>query len=258
MASLYIPLGNPPPTIPSNVSISPNVPWHSSALLSAALETSILATRMKTDVAGRMSMGELAAFLDGGRKQNIAMLSLGAGDQDGQVDSNSEKVSSSLENLTSLSWAQPKRSQKKPHVFAEYLTTRGFTEREHPEPRLDDGDYHPLHTRFVGTMQNLDHHFSDSSFYHRTETSLAYPIVDSFPHILPTLGFNESTNQDSSAVETILSTDTSVIQHVTSIRDHVSRFIGVDEREVLINDLDGIIDAFQDGWSGDSDRDDDI
>lgn len=55
-----------------------------------------------------------------------------------------------------------------------------------------------------------------------------------------------------------MSTDTRVIHHVTTIRDRISRFVGVDEREALVNDLDGIIDAFQDGWTGDSDWDDDI
>lgn len=87
---------------------------------------------------------------------------------------------------------------------------------------------------------------------------MEYPIVDSFPKILPVLGFDETTNRASCAVETVLSTNTNAIYHVTNIRDCASRFIGVDEREMVVNDLDEIIDAFQDGWSGDSDWDDEI
>lgn len=158
MASLYIPLINPPTNIPSHVSLSPTVPWHSSALLSAAMETSVLATRLKSNVIGRMSLGDIAAFLDRGRKQNIAMLSMAAG-----IDS--EKDVSQLNKLTSLSWTHPK-AQKKPHVFTEYLTRRAHTEDDDVKPETnDDDDYQPSYTRFVRSCKDLVCSPSDLSHF---------------------------------------------------------------------------------------------
>lgn len=101
-------------------------------------------------------MGGMAAFLDGGRKQNIAMLTMEfagreeSGDIGREDNGSTPKPIQSSEKVTSCSWEYPKRAQKKPHVFAEYLTTRGFAEQENTEPELDDDDNHkPLRTRLV-------------------------------------------------------------------------------------------------------------
>lgn len=87
--------------------------------------------------------------------------------------------------------------------------------------------------------------------------STAFPVVDSFPHIFPTIGDRNSNGIEYAAVNTRLITSTAVIERVKAIKDVVSFRVGVDEREALLNDLGEIVDGYQHGWNSDSDDDDD-
>lgn len=92
---------------------------------------------------------------------------------------------------------------------------------------------------------------------HRITTPLAFPVVDSFPQIFPTLGAKVPHGTDYCAINTALQTSTAVIDKVKSMNEIVTWRVGVDEREALLNDLGEIVDGFQHGWESGSDDDDD-
>lgn len=84
-------------------------------------------------------------------------------------------------------------------------------------------------------------------------------MVDSFPNI-----FAESV-LDTSALErpcvsrisTTLTTSSRIISRLKDVKNVVSRVIGVDEREALLNDLGEFAEAYEEGWNSGSDDDDD-
>lgn len=82
-------------------------------------------------------------------------------------------------------------------------------------------------------------------------------MVDSFPSIFSS-STDDSIDKNYIDAETLLSTNTSVIQHITDLKGLVARAVKVHERETLLNGLDEIVDAFQEGWNSDSDWDDDL
>jgi hypothetical protein len=81
---------------------------------------------------------------------------------------------------------------------------------------------------------------------------MSYPLLDSFPHI-----FDHATPSSSLAINTSLSTDTTVALRVKNLQYVVSRAIGIDEREALSNSLGEIAEAYEEGWDSGSDEDDD-
>jgi hypothetical protein len=89
--------------------------------------------------------------------------------------------------------------------------------------------------------------------FSRSRTSLAFPILDSFPHIFSQAG----PPQGSVSVNTSLSTDTTVALRIKGLRDVVNRSIGITEREMLSNSLGELAEAYEEGWDSGSDEDDD-
>lgn len=59
------------------------------------------------------------------------------------------------------------------------------------------------------------------------------------------------------SIRTALSTDSTVTDKVKALRGTVVRFIGLEDRETIGNELAEIADSYKEGWSSDSDEDDD-
>jgi hypothetical protein len=74
-ASLYIPLTTPS-SLPSYITLDPYSPWHTSALLSTAMETMTLPSRLRARDGKRESLAEIAAALNVNGNQNIAKLGM--------------------------------------------------------------------------------------------------------------------------------------------------------------------------------------
>lgn len=84
-------------------------------------------------------------------------------------------------------------------------------------------------------------------------------MVDSFPDIfaegvLDTLALDRPCV---SRVVTTLTTSSKTISRLKDVKNVVSRVIGVDEREALLNDLGEFAEAYEGGWNSGSDDDDD-
>lgn len=58
-------------------------------------------------------------------------------------------------------------------------------------------------------------------------------------------------------MRTSMSTDTSVMAKVRGLRTAVIRSIGVEDREMIGNELAEIAEGYKEGWSSGSDDDDD-
>jgi hypothetical protein len=86
---------------------------------------------------------------------------------------------------------------------------------------------------------------------------MAFPVVDSFPQIFPTIGESTPHGTNYVAIDTRLATSSAVMERIKGIKNVVQWRVGVDEREALMNDLDEIVDGYQHGWNSDSDGDDD-
>lgn len=74
LASMYIPLSIPPTQLPQYVHLDRNSQWHTSALLSAALESITLPTRLRHDAQKRGFVDDLEAALNVNGSQRIAQL----------------------------------------------------------------------------------------------------------------------------------------------------------------------------------------
>lgn len=97
-------------------------------------------------------------------------------------------------------------------------------------------------------------HNSGTSFYgyrglirytHRYQSSLEFPILDSFPSIY----LAPPSGRTSLATRTSLSIESSVVDRIQRMQAVVGRYVGPDERETLLNGLGEIADTFQSGWS---------
>lgn len=73
-ASLFIPITVPSAKLPSYVSMDINSPWHVSALLSTAIETMTLPSRLKAQDSSRETLDQLVNALNVNGNQNIAKL----------------------------------------------------------------------------------------------------------------------------------------------------------------------------------------
>jgi hypothetical protein len=73
-ASLFIPMTLPTAKLPPYVTIDPQSPWHVSGLLSAALESMSLPSRLKMTNGSRQTMDRLISALNINGNQNIAKL----------------------------------------------------------------------------------------------------------------------------------------------------------------------------------------
>ncbi len=73
-ASLYIPISIPPGPLPEYVQLNRDSQWHTSALLSAALESMTLPSRLRPDTQKRGLLGDIEAALNVNGNQRIAQL----------------------------------------------------------------------------------------------------------------------------------------------------------------------------------------
>lgn len=90
---------------------------------------------------------------------------------------------------------------------------------------------------------------------HSYRSGLSFPILDSYPTIFR--GNNKSAIKEHMAMRTSLTTDTSVMDKVRGLRTAVIRSIGLEDREMIGNELAEIAEGYKEGWSSGSDDDDD-
>ncbi|KAI5788956.1 tubulin domain-containing protein [Peziza echinospora] len=268
LSSIYVPIMCPPAKIPSYAELDRSSLWHNSALISTAIETLTLQTRLKDR--DMTKMAELSVFLNTNGSRNIASLGMSAfGDPEQDDLPANKKVSDSM----NLSW----RGAEK-HVFANMEVSRGqvfkhlggITKRteygeEEEVPESHSGMFGWLGCESGGgfippTVPSLYFFIwirhveiganSFSKMVREFHTDLPFPILDSYPKIFPNV-------TDSLSVSSTLRTSSAVLEYMGVLKETVMRYCPVDDRENLYNELSGLSSVYHEGWDSDSDSGDD-
>ncbi|KAI1082247.1 tubulin domain-containing protein [Whalleya microplaca] len=276
-ASLVVPLALPEIPLPSTVQLDPSSSWHVSALLSAAVESTTLYTRLKTsDRVNSSNFGTMTDLLNVFGKQTIANLEMslvetpkshqngtngssngvtGRGEHvlsmyengiDEESESGSQKGATSLDiDLSSphdLNLDTSRGRHRRRHIFSQIQTDRKL---EDPDETKNGVESHE---------QNL-YGMRRRPKFHNYRSQVAFPIIDSFPKIFR--DNNGNPLREHASVRTALATDSTVMDKVKALRSTVVRSIGLEDREMIGNDLAEIADGYKEGWSSGSDDDDD-
>jgi len=276
-ASIFIPMTMPSAALPSYVMLDPKSQWHVSALLSTAMESMTLPSRLKLRDGAIQTLDHIASALNINGNQNIAKLRMSidqkctsvvngrhrvgrlevrAQSRDSrlpsQVRSNDEPDIAEGDDVTTFDMdffpaeaaeqGRGRWSVKKTHVFGQAENYRGDEDTEENEKMdLDEDEgFERARRRAAGL-----------SVIHKTRTPMFFPLLDSFPHIFA------STSPTSLSVNTSLSTDTTVALRFKNLQRVVARAVGIDEREALSNSLGEMAEAYEEGWDSGSDEDED-
>ncbi|KAL1866228.1 mtDNA inheritance, partitioning of the mitochondrial organelle [Diaporthe australafricana] len=256
-ASLVIPIATPSslsPRLRNVLSLDTSSSWHTSALLSAAIESATLPSRLK-DSTNRDSLGNMTDLLNLHGKQTVANLQMsfsGTGEtprseEVGDEPKDGLRLDLDLRPADDLGDVRKQQNgyHRAPKIFSQVLASRG--ERvDGTDEEQGDGEEEDDRTRRRGQRETISR---------RYRSTLSYPLPDSFPHI-----FRDEKGEDlksNVAVTTSLSTDAALSGRLKSLRSTVTRLIGVEDRETLSNELAEMADEYHEGWSSGSDSGDD-
>lgn len=262
-ASLVIPIALPtslPPRVRDTLSIDASSHWHTAALLSAAVESATLPSRLR-DPANRETLGHMTDRLNVHGKQTVANLqmsfagaggaprSTGAGDEPGdglRLDVDFRPSDELGDGRSRLQKQNGFHGGSK--IFSQVLASRGGRDGE--DQVMEDGED-------VGEDEDgrARRGAQGEAVSRRYRSELGYPLLDSFPEI-----FRDDKGEalrDSIAVTTSLTTDTELSGKLKSLRTTVTRLIGLEDREELSNELAEMADEYHEGWSSGSDSGED-
>lgn len=257
-ASLLVPVSlpsSPSPRLRNILSLDTSSSWHTSALLSAAIESATLPSRVK-DAANRDTLGDVADRLNVHGKQTVANLQMSFAGAD-RVPRTEDVGDDARDGLRLDLDFRPvddlgdggRRAQNGfhggPKIFSQVLARRG--DRAEDEDVEDGaGAEADARERRRGPSEAISRGY---------RSTLNYPLLDSFPCILRD-DEGEALKQNI-AVTTSLSTDTELSGRLKSLRSTVTRLIGLEDRELLSNELAEMADEYHEGWSSGSDIGDD-
>ncbi|KXH59030.1 misato Segment II myosin-like domain-containing protein [Colletotrichum salicis] len=265
-ASMLVPMALPQTRLSSNLSIDMQSPWQTTALLSTAMETAGLASRLNSSSSGsglQATLGELVSGLNLRGRQTMSRLQMSIVDpaserqQDMRAPESASgedeagentKLDTDLFDILRLKSTPGRRnmnggSSGKRHLFGQTITTRGSQQvSEQDESEGGDGRQRPRAALVETSTQ-------------RYLTDRGFPMLDSFPGIY--LDGSGKPLSESFGVKTSLSTDTSVSAALNALRTTVASSLGVEDREDISNELADFAEAYREGWSSGSDDDDD-
>ena len=287
---MYIPLAIPK-RLPDYVGLDRPSGWHTSALLETAVESMMLPSRMH-DGQKRRTLNDLETALNVNGNQRIARLQCSVFDPDtledqrtakvktlktdkrvanagfnaligeGEERGNTQDLDVDLFPRTMSSLIQEKGREKKvSHIFGQISSYRGNFDPSNKSDDNDDEGNTRKRRRTAGLpmMEKYCHilPLPDRDQLIRTicrfYTSLPHPLLPTYPPIFPTF----CAPITSVSVHSSLSTATQIATQVKAMKQIVSKMVGLDEREALSNGLGEIVEAYEEGWSGGSDSDDD-
>ncbi|KAL3463255.1 tubulin nucleotide-binding domain-like protein [Aspergillus heterothallicus] len=244
-ATMYTPILDPPTQLPSSVHIKTHSEWYTSALISMAMESVTLPTRLKpyqhfeSLLAGDDSIRrifELHASITLPKEIDDAPKPVRASDME-----SSEPGSSKVNTKFDLDFTYDIPVGDECHIFNQLQVLRG------DEPDEDDASPEAD----LGMLRKM-RLYSSEPMFHRLHTPLHYPLLDSIPNDLLTI----PTPGQKINVVAALTSSTRTAQRMKALEAVAGRVIGVDERENLVNGLGEIRESYEIGWMSDSDFDD--
>ncbi|KAF5673085.1 DML1-like protein [Fusarium heterosporum] len=239
-SSMLVPMALPEGDLSAGVSMDRRSPWHTSALMAAAIETATLPSRLVQGLSvEHSSLDILAESLNVNGNQPLASIHMSlASTRDASEDS---RVNMDFFQV-GRSWSRQHvaRLDTHKHVFGEILSYRDLD----PLKNIDEetpGHLAPGERPIIG-----------NSVVRKYDSPLRFPLLDAYPQVYPQL-----TGQTDASMQTTLSTNSSIVQRVRTLRTESARLVPVNEREDLGNGLAELADAYQEGWFSGSDDDDD-
>lgn len=240
-ATTLVPLALPEDHSLRGVNINPKSPWHVSAIMSSAIETATLPSRLTRDSGKHPgSLADLAENLNAAGNQPLASLKMSLpptneADNDTRVDVDFFQIGQGKYRRGG--------ADDNPHIFGQVLSHRGEpSDKSAQSQDKSEHDRRQHHHPLVG-----------NPVVRMYETSLKFPLLDSYPRIYTQL----TSELLDVGISTTLATDNSMVQRIKNLRQDATRLAALDEREDLSNDLAELADAYHDGWSSGSDDDDD-
>ncbi|KAJ5764890.1 hypothetical protein N7520_004449 [Penicillium odoratum] len=235
-SSIYVPIVDIPSKLPSYIDVDRHSRWQTTALISSALETVTLPSRLRPYHDFEASLAG-----DDGR-HTIYELQCSINPQD--VDNKSSKDEEGRPKAQSefdIDFTYGDCDDKDAHIFNQVQVTRGH-ERGKPTETQED----------LGHVRKLRLYNSEAMLqsYH---TPLRMPILDNFPHNL----YPASQSSDGLSVFAALTSSIRTAQRIKSIEATTARMLSVDERENMMNGLGEIRENYETGWNSESDDDSD-
>lgn len=134
-ATTFVPMSLPGGYFPSSVKLDCNSLWHSSALLSAAIESTALPSRLLpyNDIQ-RVSLDEISQIVNTTGSQTLAGLRMGIGSKSNDIGSGEEEVFDI--DLFGIGRTDKDGLDKQKHVFGKSISSRG----DHTEGEGEEGE----------------------------------------------------------------------------------------------------------------------
>ncbi|KAE8351286.1 tubulin domain-containing protein [Aspergillus coremiiformis] len=247
-SSLYTPIIDPPSRVPSTVHFNPQSEWHTSALVSSAMESVTLPTRLR-----QFHDFESSLAGDDGTHKIFELQSSVIPDNE-----NHEKHLPALkEPLTRTQSAEQEASKPQTefevdftydghgsgnsHIFNQLQVWRGV--------QLDRGDG-SVPPEDLG-LARKQRYYNSAPMLQSFHAPLPFPILDSYPSTI-----FSSAQQNKVNVLAALTASSRTAERIKMMETVAGRIIGVDERETLVNGLGEIRESYETGWMSDSDFDD--
>ncbi|KAF7593274.1 mtDNA inheritance, partitioning of the mitochondrial organelle [Aspergillus hancockii] len=219
-SSLYTPIIDPPSHIPSTVQFDPQSEWHTTALISSAMESVTLPTRLR-------SFHDFEASLagDDGTHKIFELQSSVIPDNENDAvyrgptneTQASEQEASKAQKEFDFDFTYDGHGSSNAHIFNQVQVLRGVqvNRKEGSIPQNDLG------------LVRKQRFYDSVPMFQGFHAPLAFPILDSYP-----------------------------TERIKLMETVAGRIIGVDEREDLVNGLGEIRESYETEWMSDSEFDD--
>ncbi|KAJ5901574.1 hypothetical protein N7495_002102 [Penicillium taxi] len=234
-SSLYVPVIDIPQKLPGYLQVDRQSQWQTTALLSSAVETVTMPSRLRpyhdfeSSLAGddgRHTIFELQSTINPKDKE----------------ESQTDEQTSKPETEFDIDFTYGGEHNKTVHIFNQVQVNRGGEFGTSSESQGND----------IGHLRKLRLYNSQSMLqsYH---TSLRFPVLDSFPHEL----YPKTEPGEGLRILAALTASTRTAERIKALESTAARTLAVDEREAMVNGLGELREAYEDGWSSGSDGDDD-
>ncbi|EXJ92164.1 hypothetical protein A1O3_00714 [Capronia epimyces CBS 606.96] len=259
-ASVYVRLAAPPPpwSLPGYVNLRSRSDWMTTALLCAGLESSTLPTRLTANARKRGSLTLFEDALNTNGRQNLFELQASVTNAVGNVhedghgapareingrNPSGEKNSAQSQpepsrfDISYLPSSSPQPASKSFHVFAQVECERDHLESE---PR-------PLS---LGLEERLRRRINEESVVEVYQTRVQFPLLETFPD-----GLFETSQQTRGGlgISAGLVCDSRMKDEILALRNSTFRYLRLDERENLYNELTQMSENYSFGWESGSD-----
>ncbi|KAE8150875.1 tubulin domain-containing protein [Aspergillus avenaceus] len=245
-ASLYTPIIDPPSRIPSNIHLDARSQWHTSALISSAMESVTLPTRLRP-----FHDFEASLAGDDGTHKIYELQSTVIPENDEHSPSGTRQ---SIDETEASEGGKPKAQAEfeidfsydgqgsgTSHIFNQLQVWRGV--------EIPDSEGAPS-GRDLGLVRK-ERFYNTTAMFQRFHAPLSFPILDSYPS-----GMFSGAKEKKINILAALTASSRTADKIKLMERVAGRIISVDEREMVVNGLGEIREQYETGWMSDSDFDD--